>query len=374
MWPLTTIYMHNYLHQTLTMAGIVLFCSSMSMIGGNYLGGYIYDNKDAYKALLVSLGVSLLALGILIFKNGWPYYPILIVINSFAIGVSGTITNSLATAIEKYDSRYVFNLLYFMANLGVVIGTLSVGFIVEISIRLIFVINFVMFALFMLIAAVFFVVPEHVKKKKMQVSQTGDKTSRRFVIVIMAILITYLMISLGYSQWQSNLSVYMESLKIPLARYSLLWTINGVIIVCLQPFISWLDEHYKINIFNKLYFGIGIFIVAFGSLIFAHTYIMFILSMVLATVGEVCVFPTIPAIVDRFSSLSEKGKYQGRLAIASSLGHAVGPLFGGIIIELFSYNILFLLMVLGVLLGEVALIICTKINLKAGERHGNHTR
>lgn len=44
MWPLTTVYMHNYLHESLTVAGIVLFFNSLSMILGNYAGGYIYDH------------------------------------------------------------------------------------------------------------------------------------------------------------------------------------------------------------------------------------------------------------------------------------------------------------------------------------------
>lgn len=45
LWPLTTIYMHNYLGQSLTTAGIVLFINSLALIAGSYLGGRMYD-KD----------------------------------------------------------------------------------------------------------------------------------------------------------------------------------------------------------------------------------------------------------------------------------------------------------------------------------------
>ncbi|VTZ93278.1 hypothetical protein LRHP344_01329 [Lacticaseibacillus rhamnosus] len=37
-WPLTTIYMHEYLGESLTVAGIVLFLNSMFMVIGNSLG------------------------------------------------------------------------------------------------------------------------------------------------------------------------------------------------------------------------------------------------------------------------------------------------------------------------------------------------
>ena len=364
-WPLTTIYMHDYLGQTLTVAGIVLFLSSLAMIGGNYIGGYLYDNYDARKYLLLSLMLSLFATGALVFESGWPYYPILIILNNFAIGVSGTIVNSLATTIKKYDSRYVFNLMYFMANVGVVLGTLGVGLVIKISVRLIFIINFAMFAAFFIIASLFYVVPPHLKKQVRNMEGQSQKTGRKAVYVITAVLVAYFIIQLGYAQWQSNLSVYMEKLGISLSKYSLLWTINGVIIVCLQPIISWFDERYNVDSFKKVYVGVALFVVAYGSLIVAHAYWMFILSMVIVTVGEVCLFPTIPTVVDKLSSISEKGKYQGQIGIAASLGHAIGPLLGGLVIERFSYGILFTLMAIGVLLSEFRIVICRQLKLKS---------
>nr|WP_315972305.1 hypothetical protein [Liquorilactobacillus satsumensis] len=69
-WPLTTVYMHDYLHQTLTLAGIVLFVESVLMIGGSYLGGYIYDHFNYRPWLLGSIGASLISMFLLIFFNG----------------------------------------------------------------------------------------------------------------------------------------------------------------------------------------------------------------------------------------------------------------------------------------------------------------
>lgn len=44
LWPLTTMYMHNYLHQTLTTAGLVMLFMSISMMAGNYTGGWLFDH------------------------------------------------------------------------------------------------------------------------------------------------------------------------------------------------------------------------------------------------------------------------------------------------------------------------------------------
>ena len=41
-WPLTTMYVNKYLHQTLTTAGIVMLFISLSMMAGNYPVSYTH--------------------------------------------------------------------------------------------------------------------------------------------------------------------------------------------------------------------------------------------------------------------------------------------------------------------------------------------
>jgi len=48
-WPLTTIYMHEYLHETLTTASLVLLINSASTVLGNYIGGLLFDRWSPYK-------------------------------------------------------------------------------------------------------------------------------------------------------------------------------------------------------------------------------------------------------------------------------------------------------------------------------------
>ena len=64
--------------------------------------------------------------------------------------------------------------------------------------------------------------------------------------------------------------------------------------------------------------------------------------MVVLTLGEVTVFPTVPAVVDQLSPKDEKGRYQGLLNAFISFGKAVGPALGGLVIEAFSYKPLFI--------------------------------
>ena len=366
LWPLTTIYMHNYLGQSLTTAGIVLFINSLALIAGSYLGGRMYDKdrKNARRWLLGAIFLSTSAVFLLIFFNDWPTFAVLLFLDNFGGGIAITIGNSLATGIKEKSSRQVFNMLYFMQNVGVVIGTLLVGVLVEISIEWIFISNFILFAFYLFVVYRHYYVPQAALVKEQVAKKGQDKTPRRYVWVIGAILILFFAIETGYSQWQSNLSIYMESLGISVKSYGFLWTINGIVIVCGQPVLNkLLDDILKIKLIYKLYLGSALFVLGFFTLLFATDYPHFILTMVIVTLGEILTFPTIPAVVDNLSTLSEKGKYQGAVSVFAALGRAIGPLAGGLIVDNSSYNMLFTVMIALMGLTMLFVIVVAQFNL-----------
>lgn len=366
LWPLTTIYMHNYLGQSLTTAGIVLFINSLALIAGSYLGGRMYDKdrKNARRWLLGAIFLSTSAVFLLIFFNDWPTFAVLLFLDNFGGGIAITIGNSLATGIKEKSSRQVFNMLYFMQNVGVVIGTLLVGVLVEISIEWIFISNFILFAFYWFVVYRHYYVPKAALVKEQVAKKGQDKTPRRYVWVIGAILILFFAIETGYSQWQSNLSIYMESLGISVKSYGFLWTINGIVIVCGQPVLNkLLDDILKIKLIYKLYLGSALFVLGFFTLLFATDYPHFILTMVIVTLGEILTFPTIPAVVDNLSTLSEKGKYQGAVSVFAALGRAIGPLAGGLIVDNSSYNMLFTVMIALMGITTLFVIVVAQFNL-----------
>lgn len=366
LWPLTTIYMHNYLGQSLTTAGIVLFINSLALIAGSYLGGRMYDKdrKNARRWLLGAIFLSTSAVFLLIFFNDWPTFAVLLFLDNFGGGIAITIGNSLATGIKEKSSRQVFNMLYFMQNVGVVIGTLLVGVLVEISIEWIFISNFILFAFYWFVVYRHYYVPKAALVKEQVAKKGQDKTSLSYVWVIGAILILFFAIETGYSQWQSNLSIYMESLGISVKSYGFLWTINGFVIVCGQPILNkLLDDILKIKLIYKLYLGSALFVLGFFTLLFATDYPHFILTMVIVTLGEILTFPTIPAVVDNLSTLSEKGKYQGAVSVFAALGRAIGPLAGGLIVDNSSYNMLFTVMIALMGITTLFVIVVAQFNL-----------
>jgi len=52
-WPINTIFIHNYLHKSLAVAGAVLFFNSLLSFLGNYAGGKLFDRIGGHKTVVV---------------------------------------------------------------------------------------------------------------------------------------------------------------------------------------------------------------------------------------------------------------------------------------------------------------------------------
>lgn len=150
-WPLTSVYLHDRLGVSLTWIGIVLLFNSLASVLGSYLGGYLYDRKNPYHLLIGGVSGTTLTLIALTLFHGWPTFGIILFFNGIASGWNVAVVNSIGTSIKSEDSRYIFNMLYFAQNLGIVIGTSLVGFIYSISVTLMFVVATTLFLIFLII-------------------------------------------------------------------------------------------------------------------------------------------------------------------------------------------------------------------------------
>lgn len=75
------------------------------------------------------------------------------------------------------------------------------------------------------------------------VIEQSDKIEDKPAFIALLILCSGLLISwIAYSQWQSTIASYTQDIGIPLDQYSLLWALNGFLIVVGQPFIKWITK------------------------------------------------------------------------------------------------------------------------------------
>lgn len=340
LWPLTTIYVHEYLHRSMTVAGLVIFFSSMGMMVGNYFGGWLFDHWKPYQGAVITVTVAAIGNILMIFFHGWPMFPLLLALISFADGSSLTIINSYGAVVEGHTSRYVYNMLYMAMNVGVVIGTLLVGTLLDLGIEVVFTAASVCYGAFWLITVLHFNVDVRAKQNAKSTTTSTTKSPRHNVHIVYAYCLCLVTIYLSYALWESVMSVHITNMHIPFFAYSLLWTINGLVIVLGQPLVTRLANYLPVK--RQIIIGLAIFALSFPLLIWVHSFPMFVVDMVILTIGEMVGIPSVPAYIDTLTVESETGKYQGMPNVAMSIGRAIGPVYAGWAVDQFSYNFLFI--------------------------------
>ena len=345
-WPLTSVYLHDNLHISLTLVGLVLFFNSLASVIGNVVGGLGFDRRNPYYLMLAGGIVMTVTLIVLtLFHQAVPF-AICLFFLGLAAGWNGTLVSALGATLKRFDGRYVFNMIYFVQNFGIVIGSSVVGFLYDWDLRLPFFVSTLISLGFLAVVLIGYHPLRNLKRATNE--RKTDKTKIKLpkmnqylmITLLMMLLITWTM----YQQWGSNVSVYMTSLGIPFRYYSVLWTVNAGLILLIQFFIVRYGQYIK-NHFMPIYIGILMFAFSFVVLSIAKQYYMFVCAMVLLTIGEALAFPQVPVIVNRITPEGVKGKYLGLVNSFGSAGRAISPLFGGLMIETFSYRTLFIVAV-----------------------------
>ena len=307
------------------------------MMLGNYIGGNLFDHWSPYRTSLIFIALSTFSVILMIFFHGWPAFAWLLLPIGLGNGVNLTLTNAYAASIDNKGSRYIFNIMYIGLNLGVVIGTAMVGYLLKYGMTILMVVTGTFYVALLIMTLLYFNVPNLKKTSNQRAIPQKRHSSGKLLLVLICFL--SFSIYLSYSLWESVMSVHMSNLGISFQTYSSIWTVNGLMIVFGQAPINKLFSHIKLT--HQITIGLTIFCLSFLGLPFAHHFITFVLIMAILTTGEIIGIPSVPAWLDDLARPGEKGRYQAYFNVFMTLGRAVGPLFDGIIIEALSYSFLF---------------------------------
>lgn len=333
MWPLTTIYLHGDLHLNLVQSGLILAAYSGCNVLGGYLGGVL---TDRYSARRVGVGmlIGLIAdAGAGFFWNGLVGYPIVLVIFGLLTGGMLTLITAMTAQLSHLDGR-LFNLLYIFINVGLVVGTASIGILYHGSLKPIFAL---LLGCYVLAAGLWAASAGHFERQASRQAsvETGKaapvtaSTSRLSHVQLIIILLSLVFMWVTYAQWMSNVSVYIQNEGLGIKLYSYLWVYNGVLLIAVQTVMA------KFSRTKVLPWQILGGLVAIGSsflLLTNHSGVAILfVAMTLLTIGEAVYVPGVPALINTYT-VGNEGKYQGLVNAFSSLGKALGPVVGGVVI------------------------------------------
>ena len=178
LWPFNTIYLHDHLGKSLSVAGMVLMINSLTGVIGNLLGGVLFDKWGGYKSTLVGIVITLVSILGLVFFHGWPLYVVWLALIGFGSGMVFPSMYAMVGTVWPEGGRRAFNAMYVGQNVGIAIGTACGGLVASYRFDYIFLANFILYFVFFLIAFIGFRGMEDKKEPGVQKEVETKKVGR----------------------------------------------------------------------------------------------------------------------------------------------------------------------------------------------------
>ncbi|MDR3599597.1 MAG: MFS transporter [Desulfosporosinus sp.] len=333
MWPLNSLFMHTVLGHTLTEAGILLAIQSAVSLLGQFMSGFLADRFGPKRIMIIGLVGAVLSIGAIGIFPVWRVYVPAFILFGLAQAFIFVPLYALLHAVWPEGGRRSFNLLYVSNNAGVAVGTALGGMIAQVSFRLIFTLNAGAFLIYLILVILGISernAPIHLIPP---LQQTERLTKDNGFKVLLALSGGIFFVWGAYIQLVTILPVVMNQLGFSLVSYSVLWTLNGIFIVILQPLINWVIHTWTRSFKQQFYLASLLLTSGYVILLGRFPYISYIIAMLILTLGEMLILPAIPAAAAQLAPQGKKGAYQGIIGGATSGGRMIGPLLGGMMYD-----------------------------------------
>ncbi|HZK85950.1 MAG TPA: MFS transporter [Desulfosporosinus sp.] len=333
MWPLNSLFMHTVLGRTLTEAGILLAVQSAVSLLGQFISGFLADRFGPKRIMIIGLVGAVLSVGAIGIFPVWRVYVPAFILFGLAQAFIFVPLYALTHAVWPEGGRRGFNLLYVSTNAGVAVGTAIGGLIAQVSFRLIFSLNAIAFLIYLLLVIIGVserIAPIHLIPPTQQTQRlTKDKGFK----VLLALGGGIFFVWGAYIQLVTILPVVMNQLGFSLVSYSVLWTLNGIFVVTLQPLLTWVITVWVQSFKRQFYLGGVLLAIGFAILLGKPPYGFYIVAMLILTLGEMLILPAVPAAAAELAPQGKIGAYQGIVGGATSGGRMIGPLLGGMMYD-----------------------------------------
>jgi MFS family permease len=160
-------------------------------------------------------------------------------------------------------------------------------------------------------------------------------------------------------QWVATLPIHAtRDLGVSTSTWGLLFALNGILIVMFQLRVTTLSERWAKP--ATMAAGMGAYALAYLAVGAAGIPGLATVALagvvMLATTGEMLVFPVEPAYVSDLSPVSLRGRYQGAFGAAAGLGSGIGPPLGGLALDVLPDPLPWVLVAAGGLVSAAALL------------------
>ena len=337
LFPFFALYLTKKFEVGMTQVGVLFAAFSVSSFVGSMLGGALTDRMGRKGIIifgLVASALSTLAMG---FVDAFASFFIIAIFVGILADTSGPARQAMIADILPEEKRAQgFGIFRVAFNLSVVIGPAIGGLLAARSYLSLFITDAVISVI--TAALVFRFLPEtkpEASPDQPQESMAGSFAGYFRVLrdgAFMLFLGASLLMALVYMNMNTTLGVYLRDAHgIPESGYGWIISLNAAMVVLFQFPITRRIE----NLPPLLMMALGTFLYAIGFAMygFVSIYALFLLAMVIITIGEMIVAPVGQALVAKFAPEDMRGRYMAIFGFSWAIPFAVGPYLAGLILD-----------------------------------------
>lgn len=328
LYTFLSLYLTRTRGLSIEQAGLI---GSLFGIGGlcsGPIGGVLADRIGRRPTLLLSTGLTAAAL----LQLGWARAPLYIGLSALCVGLLAGMWRPAAYAaaadlVAPADRTRAYALLYWATNLGFAGASVLAGALARIDMWLLFVGDAATTFLFGVL--VLFGVPETRPAADDQAPPRSLLAPYRDAVFVAFALAQ---LPLGWMFWQANVTLPLDmgGHGVSLARFGQLISLNGILIVILQP----LAVTYVVRLRRSRALALGALLIGLGFFLPAlrSTVPVYAAGIVVWTLGEIVVSAVTPALVADLAPPELRGSYQGGFQLCWGAASLLGPALGSLVL------------------------------------------
>lgn len=331
--PFFTIYLISERHLSAAVAGLIIALAGLSRCVSSAISGELADvfgRKNVMMWGLFSQIVAMLALGLCIeFHANVAWMLTCYFLTTFLGAFFRPAANAWVTDHTTPKQRVeAFGIIRIGLNIGWALGPAVGGFLVRYSYSMAFYFTGILYATTILYLGRLITDRKHLRtarKANFVSTLLSLKDSRLAKICLYVVMITAV-----NSQLVVGLSIHCKQfLQMPEYFIGWFFTINGLVVICLQTTASRWMAHHRLT--TAMWWGCILYAVGFGSVGFFRSFPLIALGVFLAGMGELIVAPGEQTLVSNIASRETRGRYLGMLMVFYNLGSALGFFTAGVL-------------------------------------------
>ena len=345
LFPFFALYITQKFGVGMTEAGLLLGMSSLFGLIGSVIGGAISDRFGRRRLILFGLIFS--ALSSLSFGLAWDVkilYVLVVIVGLLSRVAAPAYDAMLADILPESKRQEGFGVTRVAFNYAWIFGTALGGFIAARSFLALFVIDAVLSLLVAIILYRFLpetkpAVHSEAEKDESLLGTVGGYQIVLRDIAYMSFTLVGMIVLIVYQQQYSSLPVYLRDVhNIDSRSYGIMLSISGLEVVLFQIWISRIIRKYPP--FLMMMLGSLFFMAGFTMIGFVKGFAFFVIAVIIATIGEMIIFPTNKALAANFAPADMRGRYMAVYDLGWTIPATVGPAAAGVILDHYNPNLL----------------------------------